>query len=123
MNSIDSIIRKYTVGEARLDETNKALKEAGCGISIRPGRNEITDDDRMQTVVGYYPRQANGYGLLDTGTGSMDKVKVIDGKLEFAVNEVQPDGKTNMLSYVIICGRVYEVKGDTLVNPTENGNG
>lgn len=121
--SIESIIRKYTVGEASLDETNKALNEAGCGISIRPGRNEITDDDRMKTVVGYYPRQANGYGLLNTGTGSMEKVKVVDGKLEFAVNQVQPDGSTNMAAYVIICGKMYEVKGDTLVNLTEDANG
>lgn len=71
----------------------------------------------MATTVGYYPSQANGYGLLDTGTGSPDKVHVTGGKLDHAVNQVQPDGSTNMAAYVIICGKTYEVFGDTLEEP------
>lgn len=114
MNSINEILRDYTAGETDLEAANAALAEAGAGFHLEPGRNEITDEDRRQTVVGYYPNQATGYGLLDTGTGSMEKVVVTGGRLEHPVNRVQPDGSTNMAAYVIICGRTYEVFGDEL---------
>lgn len=113
-STIDQILKNYTTGEADLEKTNAALAEAGAGYHLEPGQNEITEEDRMATVVGYYPSQASGWGLLDTGTGSMEKVKVTCGRLEHPVNQVQPDGSTNMAAYVIICGRVYEVFGDTL---------
>ena len=103
MNSINEILRGYTAGEADLETTNAALREAGAGFHLEPGRNELTEEDRRQTTVGYYPEQASGYGLLDTGTGSMEKVRVAGGRLEHPVNEVRP----------------YEVLGDTLAEPRE----
>lgn len=114
MKSTYEIIKAYTAGENGLEETNAALKEAGAGYHLEPGQNELTDGDRRETVVGYYPNQATGYGLLDTGTGSMEKVYVYHGRLQVPVNQVQPDGSTNMAAYVIICGKVYEVLGDKL---------
>lgn len=121
MNNINEILKNYTTGEADLEATNAALREAGAGFSLQPGQNEITEADRQETTVGYYPSQANGYGLLDTGTGTLDKVPVKAGKLPFAVNEVQADGSTNGFAQVVICGRVYEVFGDALgeVRPRE----
>lgn len=119
MSTINDIIRKYTTSEADLERTNAALQEAGAGFHLEPGKNDLTDEDRRETVVGYYPDQASGWGLLDTGTGSMEKVHVTGGRLEHPVNQVQPDGGTNMAAYVIICGRVYEVFGDTLREPAE----
>lgn len=119
MNSIDKIICDYTAGTADLEQTNAALKDAGAGFAFQPGKNEITEEDRRETVVGYYPEQANGWGLLNTGTGSMEKVRVNGGKLEFAVNEVQEDGRTNSFAQVVICGRVYDVRGNALAEPVE----
>lgn len=109
MSSINEILKDYTAGEADLNATNTALAEAGAGFSLRPGQNEITDEERKQTVVGYYPEQASGWGLLDTGTGSMEKVHIVNGKLDHAINAVLdlPDKPTNMTAYVIICGRTY----------------
>lgn len=117
MKTINEIVKDYTTGEADLEATNAALEEAGAGVSFRPGQNEITEEDRMATTVGYYPSQASGWGLLSTGTGSMEKVRVTNGKLDHAVNQVQPGGSTNMAAYVIICGKTYEVFGDTLEEP------
>lgn len=123
MNDINKILKDYTTGEADLEKVNAALKEAGAGFHLEPGQNEITDEDRRQTVVGYYPEQASGFGLLDTGTGSMDKVRVTGGRLNHPINQVQPDGSTNMTAYVIICGKTYEVFGDALgeVRPRAEG--
>ena len=114
MKSINEILKDYTAGETGLEDTNAALKEAGAGYHLEPGRNEITDKDRRETVIGYFPEQANGWGLLDTGTGTLDKVHVVDGRLDHAVNEVLPDRRTNMTAYVTVCGKVYEVLGDRL---------
>ena len=40
----------------------------------------------------------------------MEKVHVTAGVLDSAVNEVLPDGGTNMTAYVLIGGQKYEVK-------------
>ena len=55
MNDINEILRGYTAGEADLERTNAALREAGAGFHLEPGRNELTEEDRRQTTVGYYP--------------------------------------------------------------------
>lgn len=93
-NDIADILFKYTTGEATLEETNDALKEAEAGFNLEPGRNEITPDEMALTTVGDTPEEANGFGLLDTGTGSMEKVHVTNGKLDEAINQVNPDGTT-----------------------------
>ena len=38
-NDIADILFKYTTGEATLEETNDALKEAEAGFSLEPGRH------------------------------------------------------------------------------------
>jgi len=117
MNSeIKSIIRSFTAGETSLEDTNIALEAVGAAFRLDFGRNEITEEERLETLVGYYPNQASGYGLLDTGTGSLDKVRVIKGRLENPVNEVQLDGTTNCRAFVMICGKTYEVLGDRLAD-------
>ncbi len=117
--NINEILCGYTAGEADLEKTNAALARANAGFRLEPGKNVLTDEDRRQTVVGYYPEQASGFGLLDTGTGSMEKVKVAGGRLEHPVNEVDENGKTNMAAYVVICGKTYEVLGDALAEVRE----
>ena len=114
MREIGKIMRDYTAGGAALEETNAALAEAGAGFCLEPGRNALTEEDLRSTTVGHYPDMANGYGLLDSGTGSMEKVHVTNGVLDHAVNTVLPDGGTSMTAYVHICGKTYEVFGDTL---------
>lgn len=116
MKTINEILKDYTTGETDLEAANAALKEAGAGYHLEPGKNELTEEDRRETTVGYYPEQAHGWGLLDTGTGSLDKVHIVGGRLDHAVNEVLdlPDKPTNMLAYVTICGQVYAVLEDKL---------
>ena len=115
MKNPTEIILKYTAGEATLEETNAALKEAGSGLYLDPQKNILTEEDKRATTIGYYPDQANGWGLLDTGTGSLDKVQVVNGKTKYPINTVI-DGEANMLAYVLIAGRTYKVMGDTLVD-------
>ena len=111
---ISEAIKKYTAGELPAEELNAILKDAGAGFSFQPGQNALTAEEIAETVVGIYPDDANGWGLLDTGTGTLDKVHVTDGKLNSPINTVEADGTTSMRAYVTIGGRRYEVYGDEL---------
>ena len=114
MSKFEEIIGKYTSGKATLADTNAALKEAGANYQLDPEKNILSEAEKRATTVGYYLDQVNGYGLLDDGTGTMEKVKLVAGKLPDVINQVQSDGTTNMAAYVYIAGRKYEVKGDAV---------
>ncbi len=121
MADINEILLKYTSGGEDLEKTNAALEEAGTSFRLDPERNTLTETEIRNTTIGAYPDMANGWGLLDTGTGTLDKVHVTAGKLDYAVNEVKEDGSTSMTAYVLIVGKQYEVFCDRLgeVKPRE----
>lgn len=119
MKTINEILADYTAGKEDLETTNAALKEAGATYHLEPGRNELTEWEKQHTSVGYYPEQADGWGYLDTGTGTLDKVRVNAGILENKVNEPLPDGSVNMPAYVTICGKTYAVRYGELVEIQE----
>lgn len=90
------IIRAYTAGEYTLEETNAKLKEIRAGFHLDPERHRIN------------PGEEERFGLLDTGTKTLDKVEVKDGKvLGFHAG--------NMYALVMLNGKVYHVHGDALV--------
>ena len=106
--NINETMSKYTAGEITLEQANEELKKAEAGFHLDPNKNVLTEEEKRATTIGCYPDQANGYGLLDTGTGTMDKVQVKDGHL------VGCDmGESYALC--IIAGRTYQVKGTELV--------
>lgn len=94
MKSTD-ILRKYTNGQMSLQEANAALKECRAGFHLDPQRNYI------------HPGEKDLYGLLDTGTGTLDKVRVRDGKLSNADCGAMPATCT-------FNGKLYRVHGDRL---------
>ena len=98
------IIAKFNAGELNLDEANALLK----GVKLVPGKNELTEEEQRATTVGYYPDQANGWGLLDSGTATMDKVKVENGR-------IVGGGMGVAEGLCIIGGKVYKVADDVLV--------
>jgi len=108
-NEINEILSKYTSGEATLEETNAALEAAGINLRLDPGKNELTEAEIAETVAGETPAEANGMGLLDTGTGCLDKVLVVDGKLPTADCGEMP-------ALCMIGGKTYHVHGDTLTD-------
>ena len=111
MTQMEEILRAYTRGEASLEETNAALKKAGAGLRLDPQRCRIAPEEG---AVLNEKGQPEGWGLLDTGTGSMEKVEIRDGRLEQPVNQVLPDGSVNMTAFVLAGGRRYAVRGDEL---------
>ena len=109
MSKVNEIIAKYTDGKETLEETNGALKEVNAGFHLDPLRNTFTGEELLKTKADT-AETANGFGLLDSGTGTLDKVEVRNGEL------VNCDmGESYAL--VIIAGHTYQVKGNVLVQP------
>ena len=109
MKTINEILQDYTSGKTPVDETNAALAAAEAGYHLAPGRNTLTEEEIRKTTVGTYPDMANGWGLLDTGTGTLDKVEIRNGKLVDTDLGIMP-------GQVIIAGRQYWVDGADLTN-------
>lgn len=106
MSKITDIINKYTAGEVTLEKTNAALAEMNAGIHLEPGKNELTAEETA-AAKAETAANANGFGLLDTGTGTLDKVEVRDGHL------VGCDCG-EMFALCMIAGKVFPVKGAAL---------
>lgn len=94
------IILAHTAGEKTLEETNAALKELGVIFHLDPTRNEIK------------PEEVGHYGLLDTGTGTLDKVKIEDGRMTNA-----DCGNSHALCH--FNGKLYMVEGTVLGKEVE----
>ena len=107
MNKVNEIMAKYTAGEITAEEANAQLAATEAGFRLQSGKNAITEEEMRATTIGYYPDQANGFGLLDTGTGTLDKVEVRDGHL------VGCDCG-EMYALCMIAGKVFPVKGAAL---------
>ena len=80
--------------------------ELNANIRLEPGKHELTAEETAAAKADT-AATANGYGLLDTGTGSLDKVLVRDGHL------VGCDCG-EMYALCMIAGKVFPVKGAAL---------
>ena len=87
------VVNAYAHGELTLEECNRRLKELGSAPLRDPLEPKITPE-----------MAAKGYCLLDTGTGSYDVVRVVDGQL------VDSD-MGEMAAFVLLGGKWHEVKG------------
>ena len=92
LNATD-IITAYTMGSIDLEEANRRLADMGAGFRLDPDRCRLTEE-----------MIANGWGLLDTGTGSYDPVQVRCG-------ELVDNDMGNMPARVCLRGVWHEVKG------------
>lgn len=91
--SSTEIINAYTKGAITLEECNAGLEELGSGIQLDPERCKLTPEMIEQ-----------GWGLLDTGTGSLDPVQVKG-------NELVDTDCGEMAAFVLLDGKWHEVKG------------
>ena len=103
----NEILNKYTTGEMTLPEANEALKEADSDLYLDPNRNVITPEELAETRVGVTPDEANGWGILDHGVGSLEKVHVVNGRTV----DVDMGQET---AYVYMAGKRYRLRGDVL---------
>ena len=108
---ITEIIEDYTKGEQGLEETNKALKKAGSSLYLDPYKNALTPGEIVATKAES-AKTTSGWGLLDSGTGSLDKVEVKNGVL-------QNVDCGAMDALCLIGGKTYPVQGTKLVEASK----
>ena len=107
MKNLEDILHDYTRGDKPLDETNQELKKLDCGLQLDPTRNLFSAQELAETCVGETPAEANGWGILDHGVGSLEKVHVVNGRT------VDVD-MGQEAAYVYIGGHKYRLRGDVL---------
>lgn len=109
MNNTE-ILNNYTNGTNSLEMTNELLAANGAGYTLDPDRNNITEEEAAAAVASVENAadlsEISGYGLMDTGTGSKDKVSVLNGKVTNATGE--------QMSIVFIGGHVFRAAYDVL---------
>lgn len=105
---IEKIMKDYTSGVKNVEETNAALKAIDAGFTLNIYKNAISTEEAAQND------ERNGFGMLDTGTGTLDKVEIKDMKLVHSVGA--------MGGIVLFNKKSYEVAKDgvTLVESGVN---
>lgn len=96
MNAIE-ILNKHTHGEMTVEEANAELKKCGAGFHLDYGKNDIKPGEEEQ------------YGLLDTGTGTLDKVRIEN--MEMTNADIG-----NMKAFCFYNGGFYTVEGKKLIH-------
>ena len=103
MKNINDILCAYTQGFASLEQTNKDLKTADAGFHLDPSKNELTPEEIAETRTCPV---VEGWGLLDSGTGSLDKVQVLGGELLHGMGDA--------FALLFIGGKRYKVHDTSL---------
>lgn len=97
MSKVTDTINAYARGELTLEECNAKLRELGLHVMVDPDRPKLTPE-----------MIEAGWGLLETGTGTLDPVQVRDDEL------VDTD-LGDMPGFVCLRGIWHEVKGRKVV--------
>ena len=103
MKDINDILCAYTQGFVSLEQTNEDLKTADAGFHLDPGKNDLTPEEIAETRTCPV---VEGWGLLDSGTGSMDKERVLGGELRH--------GMGGSFALLFIGGKRYKVHDTSL---------
>ena len=107
MKTLEEVLYDYTRGEKTLEEANKArlrIREERPGIQTMA---QQAARELLETRAGETPDEANGWGILDHGVGSLEKVHVVNGR---TVDVDMGQGT----AYVYMAGKRYRLRGDVL---------
>lgn len=96
----NDILKAYTMGDYDAVKANEELAKIGAGFYLDPHKHELTAEEI----------EKGSAGLLDTGTGTLDKVKINPETMELI--------NADMGSSYALCtvkGVTYNVEGVKLV--------
>lgn len=95
--TINEILQAYTRGEFTLEQANAELEATNATFHLDPEKNTLSHEEIIL-----------GFGLLDTGTGYMDKALMVGDQLVHA-------DCGDMVAYFIQNGTTYKVHGNKLI--------
>ena len=95
--TINEILQAYTRGEFTLEQANAELETTNATFHLDPEKNTLSHEEIIL-----------GFGLLDTGTGYMDKALMVGDEL------VHTDCG-DMVAYFIQNAETYKGKGNKVI--------
>ena len=107
MKTLEEVLYDYTRGEKTLEEANNVLMKRGPPRSTHLPRTMLFRSRLAEARAGETPDEANGWGILDHGVGSLEKVHVVNGRTV----DVDMGQET---AYVYMAGKRYRLRGDVL---------
>ena len=102
INEINKIINKYSDGEYTAEKANEELAKIDSNLFIDPNKNVLSDSEK--NVVVQDITKFSGSALMNSGTGTKNKVAIKNGKLV--------DGVGKMRVEIIIGAKIFHVKED-----------
>lgn len=106
MNATE-ILMAYSEGTIGIADANRMLEENRCGIKLDPYKNVITASECMDTHASENPAECTGYGFMNHGIGTPEKMYVKNGKFEYDTGFGHGASAT-----FYIGGKTFNVVGD-----------
>ncbi len=106
--SVNEIMQEYSKGTIGLADANRMLKEASkFGLQIDPYKNVLTASEAAEIVVSNDPTKCSGYGFMNHGIGTPEKMHLKNGKFDY---DTGFDESTRAVFY--IGGKMFRVMHD-----------
>lgn len=110
MTNATDIILEHSKGTISLEEANKQLAAIGSDLHLDPHKNRISGAEMAKTHSDGTPEGTSGWGFMNHGIGTPEKMHVEKGKLDydtgFGIGEHDPSAT------LYIAGYVFDVVGD-----------
>ena len=82
--NVNEIMQAYSEGTIGLADANRMLKEVSkTGLQIDPYKNVLTAGEAAQIVVSDDPKGCSGYGFMNHGIGTPEKMHLDHGKFDY----------------------------------------
>lgn len=113
---VNDIINAYKGGTFTLEEANKKLVAIDAGFTLNPYKNVITPQEENAGD------DANGFGMLHDGSGTAEKVRIVNGALEFAYFDPASFGGGKLpVVHVKFKDKLYKIADDGKTLEEVNG--
>ena len=118
MKATENIL-SYSKGEITLEEANERLAKCTAGLQLDPMKNAITGAEMVQTRSDGTPAGTTGWGFMNHGVGTPEKMHVTAGKLDY---DTGFDVKGNAPKATLyIAGYAFAVVGDHIEVKVDEG--
>lgn len=83
MSNMNEIIKAYSDGKLSQEDANKQLEAIGSTVRIDEMKNVITEEEKKVTSTDGTPGGTTGWGFMNHGIGTPEKMYVKNGKFEY----------------------------------------
>lgn len=83
MSKATDIVLEHSKGTISLEEANKQLAAIGSDLCLDPHKNSISGAEMAKTHSDGTPEGTSGWGFMNHGIGTPEKMHVEKGKLDY----------------------------------------